>query len=437
MEKWSTQKLGDIVSHKKGFAFKSDWFTHLGVPVVKVTNFNDGSVDLANLVYVHENIAIAKESYNLVGGDVVIQTVGSWPSNPESVVGKVVRIPNVLDGSLLNQNAVILKPKPEIRNDYLFYLLKDRTFKGFIINTAQGAANQASITLDSIFRFEFYLPPFKTQQKIAAILSAYDDLIENNKRRITLLEKMAEEIYREWFVRMRFPGHEKTKFVKGVPEGWKLEKIKNAFEFIGGGTPSKTEARYWDQGDVNWFTPSDITASKGIFLSVSGNQCTEEGVSRSSAKIFPPYSIMMTSRATIGAIGINTSPACTNQGFITCIPNEEYPLTYLYQWLKLSKVYFELISGGATFLELIKSTFKKIEILSPPKILVQKFDQQSLPLFNEIENLLNQIHMAEKTRDALLPRLISGKLSVENLDIQLPPSMKEDIAPERVETAHA
>src|SRR6266545_4837634 len=144
------------------------------------------------------------------------------------------------------------------------------------------------------------IPKLPVQRKISAILSAYDELSENNKRRIALLEKLAEEIYREWFVRLRFPGHKKVKVVKGVPQGWELVKLDHAFKFTGGGTPSKAAERYWTGGGVNWFTPSDITGAEGIFLERSGEQCTEEGYNNSSATMFPAYSVMLTSRATIG-----------------------------------------------------------------------------------------------------------------------------------------
>ncbi len=268
------------------------------------------------------------------------------------------------------------------------------------------------------------------QQKIAAILSAYDELIENNKRRIALLEKMAEEIYREWFVRLRFPSHEKVKFIKGVPQGWKLVKVENAFKFTGGGTPSKDVPRYWKDGEVNWFTPSDVTAAEGIFLEHSNDRCTDEGLAESSARMFPAYSVMMTSRATIGAIGINLTPACTNQGFITCIPNSQYPLPFLYHWLKLTKPHFEILAVGATFAELTKGTFKRIEILTPPESIVAEFTRIESPLFKAIENHLRANRKLIEIRNKLLPRLISGKLSVENLDVQFPLGMAEELKAE-------
>jgi type I restriction enzyme S subunit len=237
---------------------------------------------------------------------------------------------------------------------------------------------------------------------------------------------MAEEIYREWFVRMRFPGYKTADFKKGVPDGWKKVLLEKAFTFMGGGTPSKKNGRYWADGNVNWFTPSDITSSRSIFLDCSGECCTDEGLSKSSARMFPAYSIMMTSRATIGAIGINTTPACTNQGFITCIPNEKYPLEFLYHWLKLSKPHFKLLAGGATFAELTKTTFKRFEILTPPEKLVSFFTDKVAPLLKTIEKLLQTNVYLEKTRDMLLPKLISGRLPVEELIIQHPPSMQTE-----------
>jgi type I restriction enzyme S subunit len=142
--------------------------------------------------------------------------------------------------------------------------------------------------------------------------------------------------------------------------------------------------------------------------------------------MFPPYSVMLTSRATIGAIGINLTPACTNQGFITCIPNERYPLPYLYHWIKLAKPHFELLAVGATFAELTKGTFKRIEILTPPEPIVTEFARIESPLFGAIENHLRANRKLIEMRDKPLPRLISGKFSVENHAIQFPPGMAEE-----------
>jgi type I restriction enzyme S subunit len=264
------------------------------------------------------------------------------------------------------------------------------------------------------------------QRNAVGVLRAYDDLIANNHRRIALLETMAEEIYREWFVRMRFPGASAARVERGLPEGWELVPTSSAFKFYGGATPSKDVARYWKDGKVPWYTPTDITSAAGLFLEASAEMCSEEGLESCSATLFPAYTVMMTSRATIGAIGINLVPASTNQGFIACVPNKRYPLTYLYHWLKLAKPHFESVSSGATFAELTTGTFKRIRILTPAAPLVERFDRLVAPMFQEIQALIKLNGRLKMQRNTLLPRLISGKVRVDHLDIRLPPSLQAE-----------
>ena len=320
---------------------------------------------------------------------------------------------------------------------FIFYLLQTLHRTGYmaVFNIQHTGVSRFQYTTFKNHT-ELSIPDLRTQRKIAATIAGLDELIENNKRRIALLEKVAEDIFREWFVRFRFPRYERARFTKGVPE-WEMVDVERAFKFTGGGTPSTQVEAYWNDGDVNWFTPSDITSAAGMFLACSAEQCTEEGVARSSARMFPPYSVMMTSRATIGAIGINLTPACTNQGFITCLPNSRYPLPFLYHWLKLAKPHLELLSGGATFAELTKGTFKRIRIMTPPEPIVAAFAEIESPLFKAIEQHLRQNEKLIEVRDLLLPRIISGRLPVETLDIQFPPSMIEELNASRAGTVHA
>lgn len=263
----------------------------------------------------------------------------------------------------------------------------------------------------------FVLPDRRIQKRIASVLISYDELIEVNNQRIKLLEETATQLYKEWFVRMRFPGFKETRFEKGIPDGWEVKRIANAFEVLGGGTPSTEKDEYWN-GDINWFTPTDITSSSGIFLSEASDKITENGLKKSSSKLFPAYCVMMTSRATIGAIGINTTPGCTNQGFITCLPNEDLPYTFLYYFILFNKETFEMLASGSTFLEITKGTFKKINMLIPEKGIVKKFHQIAEPTFQQIENLQQQNIELREIRDRLLPRLISGKLQVKDVKVE-------------------
>jgi type I restriction enzyme, S subunit len=385
--------------------------------MIRTTNVKAGAIDLTDCRFV-DDATYAKWTRRVKPrrNDIVLTREA-----PLGEVGLLRSDENVF----LGQRTMLYRADPKVLDQrFLFYSMLGPYVQGQIRGQGSGATVEHLRVPDA----ESFLVPHPLvdqQRKIAAILSAYDDLIANNQRRIALLETMAEEIYREWFVRMRFPGSAQVAIEKGVPHDWQLPTTAQAFSFYGGATPSKDVARFWQRGTVHWYTPTDITGAAGVFMETSSEQCTEEGLESCSANLFPAYSIMMTSRATIGAIGINLAPACTNQGFITCIPNDRYPLSYLYHWLKLAKPHFESLSGGATFAELTKGTFKRIRILTPPKAIVEAFDQRVAPMFKQMELLIRANSRLKATRDALLPRLISGKLKVDHLDIQLPPSMQD------------
>lgn len=222
---WEKTTVGEIVTTRKGYAFKSSKYVNKGVPVVRVSDYTMDSISDADLKYYPYDEKQNYIDYELHEKDVIVQTVGSWQNNPASVVGKVVRVPYFLEGALLNQNAVKIMPDEGIDNNFLFYRLKTEEFKGHVLGEARGAANQASITLDTIKSFGFLIPDCLTQKKIGNILSKYDELIENNRKQIKLLEETAQRLYKEWFVDLRFPGYEDCKIVDGVPVEWKKRSL--------------------------------------------------------------------------------------------------------------------------------------------------------------------------------------------------------------------
>ena len=424
---WPVARLASLAaSHKGAIAggpFGSDLvssdYVPEGVPVIRGTNLpSDSKLSLDNLVFVTEAKADALHLNCARPGDLVFTQRGT--------LGQVGLIPkdSPYPRYVISQSQMKMTVDPAKANPlYLYYYFRLRSTVQYIENHAL-QAGVPHINLGILRKLEVIAPSPHIQGKIAAILATYDDLIANNQRRTALLETMAEEVYREWFVRMRFPGFANVPMEKGVPLGWNLVPTVQAFKYFGGATPSKEVPRYWGGGTVDWYTPTDITAAEGLYLESSADRCTEEGLESCSANLFPPHSVMMTSRATIGAIGINLTPACTNQGFITCIPNGRYPLTYLYHWLKLAKPHFEMLSGGATFAELTKGTFKRIRILTPPAALVEAFNTRVDPMFKQMELLVKSNGCLKASRNALLPRLISGKLKVDHLNIRMPPSMQ-------------
>lgn len=314
-----------------------------------------------------------------------------------------------------SDNTIVSKPKNHFSSVIFYYYLLHH----LELNKYAGGAAQPLVTQTVLKQVSVRIPDVETQRRIASILSAYDDLIENNTRRIAILEEMARRIYEEWFVKFKFPGHEKVKMVDSelgkIPEGWEVKTVDETFEILGGGTPSKKEASYWDDGTINWYSPTDLTRSGRTFMESSAEKITGLGLAKSAAKLFPPFSIMMTSRATIGVIAINTNAASTNQGFITCIPNDKFPIYLLFHWLKQNVSIFESLGTGATFKEIIKGVFRQIKLPIPSEKIVDMFQQTVSPMMEQILCFERKNANLRTTRDFLLPKLISGEIDVSKL----------------------
>ena len=174
--------IEQLATFQKGFAFKSSDYRDKGIRIIKVSNLNQQRFDDGSCVFIDESIAQQYARYELATDDIVISTVGSWINNPDSVVGKVACIPSSITGSLLNQNAVRLRANDKIMQKYLYYALSSDDFRNYIVGTAQGSANQASITLDDIKKYSLSVPAYETQSRIINILSSIESKIELNQR---------------------------------------------------------------------------------------------------------------------------------------------------------------------------------------------------------------------------------------------------------------
>jgi type I restriction enzyme, S subunit len=383
---------------------KSHEFLEAGVPFISANNLRNGRVVKSNLKFISEEQHKTLKKGHLRAGDVLLVTRGS--------LGTTAFVTKEFEDANINAQLVLLRADNEtVDSRYLFQVVNSSGFQSQVTSNATGTA-QPQLPIGPLKRLTIPLPAIDLQRKIAGILSAYDDLIENNLRRIKILEEMAQSLYREWFVHFRFPGHESAKFVDSplgqIPKGWEWGKVGDAFEIQGGGTPSTANEEYWVDGDIQWYSPRDLTAESTMFIEKSAVQINELGLKKSSAKMFPAYSVMLTSRATIGAIAINTGPACTNQGFITCLPNAKAPLYFLHQWLKANVETFILHASGSTFKEISKGVFKGLDFLQPNAGLLQRYEQAVSPVADRLLNLQRSNQTLRRTRDLLLPKLLSG-----------------------------
>ncbi|QQZ29279.1 restriction endonuclease subunit S [Thiothrix subterranea] len=287
-------------------------------------------------------------------------------------------------------------------------------------------ATQDNLSVSKLLTFDIPNVSLEIQNKIAGILSAYDDLIENNNRRIALLENMAEELYREWFVRFRFPGWREAEFEKGIPKGWELQRVDSLGKIITGKTPLTSNEKYY-LGNIHFIKTPDMHGN--MFIYETEEKLTEDGLKSQPSQILPKNAISVSCIGTGGITSITTQRCCTNQQINSIVLKNENDLEWAFYTVKgLKETIYAFGSTGTTMTNLSKGKFSGLKFICVPKYLRDEYHMLTCPMFKEIQRLTQINNMLAKTKNALLPRLISGKLAVEDLAVQLPPSMHPKIA---------
>jgi len=345
------------------------------------------------------------ERYSLKPGDIVM-CEGGEP-------GRCALWKGQREGMMIQKALHRIRPHAGLNSTFLYYAFlnigKQNGFAPFFTGVTIKHLPREQLA-KALIRF----PELSEQKAIAVVLSAYDDLIATNQRRIALLEDAARRLYREWFVHLRFPGHESVPVKDGVPEGWQLLTMSDVCDAVGGGTPSTGHPEYWG-GDVVWVTPTDVTRNDCLALLNSEKKITEAGLANSSAKLVPPETILMTSRASIGFFALMDKPACTNQGFISVLPKQANARMFLLFNL-LGRVEEMIgLATGATFKELSKKTFRTLPVLWPTDPLLEMYEDRTYPSIQQVRLIKKQNQQLAHARDVLLPKLMSGQLDVSGI----------------------
>ena len=284
-------------------------------------------------------------------------------------------------------------------------------------NISHGAT-QDNLSLDKLLSFDFLVPPLPIQRRIASILFAYDDLIENSQRRIKILESMARAIYREWFVHFRFPGHENHPRVASplgeIPQGWEVKKLGDiCTRMESGGTPKRSTMEYWDDGEIDWYKTGELWDA---FLFEAQEKITARGQRESTARLFEPGTILMAiyGSPTVGRMGILTTHASCNQAALGLVADKRIiSQAYLYFVLFSLRDHFNGLAQGAAQQNISKEKVSGAMAVVPSHQVLDSFDIQAVPLFEQVRTLQQQTQTLRRTRDLLLPRLLSGQIDVE------------------------
>lgn len=403
--RYTIGQLAEIIDGDRGKNYpKQDEFYPQGYCLF----LNTGNVTKEGLTF-EENQFITKEKDEalrkgkLKRGDIVYTTrgtVGNAGYYNSNVPYENVRI---------NSGMVILRANGEIVDArFLYQILKSEYYRPYFKQYCTGSA-QPQLPIKNFSQIYLNVPDIKTQHRIADILSAYDDLIENNQKQIKLLEEAAQRLYKEWFVDLRFPGHENTKIVDGVPEGWNICPFSSKVDIMSGGTPKTSIPDYYN-GRIPFYTPKD---SDGAFFAYKTQMnITEGGLKNCNSRLYPPKTVIITARGTVGKTTILAVPMAMNQSCYALKMKENDAPYYLFFALNNEIKALQTMANGGVFNTIIGKTFDSINIQIPKDPLIYGFEETVRPFMEQIKNKLQANSKLVEARNRLLLKMMNGEVEV-------------------------
>lgn len=394
-KEWKTYKLGEICVIKGGKRLPKGEPYSLNTtkyPYIRLVDVENGKVSKNNIQYLNEKTQSLISRYIVEDGDVCLAIVGN-------TIGVVFYIDEQLHGANLTENAARLTLFKDTYSKYVYYFLLSQEGQNEIYKNAIGSA-QGKLPIYGIQNIDIPLPKYSTQIKVGNILSSLDDKIELNRQTNQTLEGIAQTLFQEMCV----PKGEE------LPEGWRVGKLGEIMESKGGTTPSTKNEEFWN-GEYNWVTPKDLSNKIFPVLLSSERTITEKGLKQISSGLLPKGTLLMSSRAPIGYFAISQIPVAINQGFIA-INGKSVSNLFLLYYLRSNIETIKGMANGSTFLEISKSVFRGIEIVIPPNSVLEKFDFQVKPIFEQIVSNEQETQTLIALRDSLLPKLMKGEIEI-------------------------
>lgn len=377
---WTIAKLGDIATVVTGQTpskkFPEHWGEKGEIPFLTPKDQAIGIRSVDTERYISREYSDIYEKRIVPEGVVALTCIGSS-------LGKISVTRHV---TLTNQQInSIVSDDSKANNLYIYYYLLCSYDS---LESLAGGTVMPIVNKSSLEGMEIPLPPLEEQERIAGILGSLDDKIEANTRLIQTLLDTADSVFQKFYSECELS-----------------ESTYASLEIYGGGTPSTKNEMYWG-GDIHWLTPTDVTALGSPILFDTARKLTEDGLNACSSKLHPAGSIMMTSRATIGAFAINQYPAATNQGFIVAVPQREEERWWIYHHMKKDVPEMINSANGTTFLEISRRTFKGLPYGSLSDENLDRFHAVVNPLYELVKSSEQENLQLAATRDALIKRLI-------------------------------
>lgn len=410
---WKHYKMDDVIDEISmgpfGSDVKKEFYVNKGIPILNGSNLQGFKLQENSFGYLTEEKADSLNKCNAHRGDIIVTHRGT--------LGQIVYVPSdsKYDRYVISQSQFRFRCKPDLVDvQYLVYYFHTREGQYKILANASQVGVPALARATSTFRLiDIKLPSLADQRRIASILSSLDRKIELNNKINADLEEMAQAIFKNWFV--DFEPFKDGKFVDSelgmIPEGWKVGRLDEIADVVGGSTPSKAKPEYYTQKGIAWLTPKDLSNHPAVYTSRGEIDITEEGYNSTSTKLMPKGTILFTSRAPIGYISIAQNDICTNQGFKSLVPRKA-GTCFLYCFLKYVTPEIEKKSTGSTFKEASGALMKSLQVIMPEQKVFEEFEEIVSPLFARIESLEKENSRLSTLRDTLLPRLMSGEIEI-------------------------
>lgn len=371
--------IGEVVTLRQGFAINKNTKHHMSdeptdLHLLRIGDMKDGSYS----IYVKDTIPahfIANED------DIIYTRTGQ--------VGLVFRKQH----GVIHNNCFSVTPQNEdvLDRGFLFYVLQTKEFYEEANSKASGAA-QPDLPHGAFNSISIPIPDIDIQRKISNTLKSYDDLIENNQKQIKLLEEAAQRLYKEWFVNLRFPGHEKTEIVDGIPKGWKEQPIDDVFSIKYGKTLPTSK--------ISSTGKYPVYGANGIIGYYSEKNCDD-------------YRVLITSRGNGSGDVLRTydkESFVTNNSFVVTPVDEDMPFVFIHQIMKATD--FKTICTGSAQPQLTNNSISTLRMVVPTKTIVGQFGEMAAPMYKKIESINYQIRCLSEARDRLLPKLMSGEIEL-------------------------
>lgn len=362
---------------------------------LSANNVQMGRIDESKEAYRGSNALYQKwmTKGDCAPGDVLLTT--------EAPLGNVAQVPDTAK-YILSQRVLLIRPQTWISKDFFAHYLRSTAFQGQLDSNSSGSTAKG-IQRARLEQLPIALPLLAEQQAIAEALSDADALIESLSLLLAKKRQIKQGAMQELLTgKKRLPGFNAD---------WVARRLDQLADIRSGGTPSTAQEKFWN-GDVLWCTPTDITALEGHkYLRDTARKLTPLGLRASAAEPIPVYSIVMTSRATIGECAINLRPVTTNQGFKSFVPFDGVDAEFLYYLLQTQRTGFISLCGGSTFLEIGKSQLSAYEVFVPTlkdeqaavAVVLSEMDQ-------EIDLLRAKLNKAKEIKQGMMQALLTGRV---------------------------